>query len=355
VKFALSGYWGAGNLGDESILAGTLAALRKCGVEPAVLSANPADTEAQHGVSAFHRYRPRGIARALKSASLLLSGGGGLLQDTTSLRSLLYYLSVLRLARGRGVPTMLFAQGIGPLRRRMSRALVRREADAARRVTVRDQASRELLSHCGVRREIEVTADASFLLEPPDERCAGQASAMFRDLRRPLVGAAFRPWGDMKWVGGVGDALRGISHSLGATIVFFAFDRTQDCGLAERLARECEGRALVASVQTPAEMLAAFSSLDMVIALRLHGAILSLLAGRPLVMLSYDPKCDAFCRDAGLDDPLALASIASDALVVHALRCWDERDQRGAAAQSLRTVMRARAQRNVEIALGAAS
>ena len=355
MKFALSGYWGAGNLGDESILAGTLAALRKCGVEPAVLSADPALTREQHGVAAFHRYGPHEIARALRSAALLLSGGGGLLQDATSLRSLLYYLFVLRLARRRGVPTMLFAQGIGPLRRRIARALVRREAEAARCITVRDRASRELLEQCGVRRNIEVTADASFLLDPAAECASGQASAMLRDLRRPLIGAALRPWGDMQWIGQVSEALRRASDLLGGTIAFLTFDRSHDYPLAERLARQCEGRAVVVSPQTPGEMLAAFSCLDLVVALRLHGAIFSISAGRPLVMLSYDPKCDAFCREAALDDPLQIASLTSERFVATMARCWDERHQRAAAAQSAGRRMRSRAERNIELALQAAS
>ncbi|WP_436570579.1 polysaccharide pyruvyl transferase family protein, partial [Klebsiella pneumoniae] len=68
---------------------------------------------------------------------LLLSGGGSLLQDTTSLRSLLYYLWVQRVAWRARKPVMYYAQGLGPLRRRLSRRLVAAAARRAAYITVR--------------------------------------------------------------------------------------------------------------------------------------------------------------------------------------------------------------------------
>jgi polysaccharide pyruvyl transferase CsaB len=355
VKFALSGYWGAGNLGDESILAGTLAALRKRGVEAAVLSANPSETKAQHGVAAYHRYSPKQMRQALKSAALLIGGGGGLLQDATSFRSLLYYLFVLRWARRAGVPTMIFAQGIGPLKRRLARILVRREANAARCITVRDQASRELLESIGVQRDIEVTADASFLLDPAVDSDAARIGEKIGTLRRPLLGVALRPWGDMAWLREVSDALGHASRTLGGTLVFLAFDRGQDRALSAQMAEDLGGRAFVLSPESPQEMLAIFGYLDMALAMRLHAAIFAVLTGVPAAVLSYDPKCDSFCREAGLPDALSVGCLSSKRLVEDVIECWESRAERAATARSAAAAMRSRAQRNVEAALGSGS
>lgn len=355
MKFALSGYWGAGNLGDESILAGTLAALRRRGVEAAVLSANLSETKAQHGVAAYHRYSPKQMRQALKSAALLISGGGGLLQDATSFRSLLYYLFVLRWARRAGVPTMIFAQGIGPLKRRLARILVRREANAARCITVRDQASRELLESIGVQRDIEVTADASFLLDPAVDSDAARIGEKIGTLRRPLLGVALRPWGDMAWLREVSDALGHVSRTLGGTLVFLTFDRTHDTALSAEMAEDLGGRAVVFSPESPQEMLAIFGHLDMALAMRLHAAIFAVLTGVPAAVLSYDPKCDSFCREAGLPDPLSVGLLSSKLLVEGVMSCWESRAQRAAAARSAAAAMRSRAQRNVEAALRSGS
>ena len=51
--------------------------------------------------------------------------GGGSLQDSTGFKSLIYYLILIGLARLNGKSVVLWEQGLGPLRRRLSRALVR--------------------------------------------------------------------------------------------------------------------------------------------------------------------------------------------------------------------------------------
>ena len=55
----------------------------------------------------------------------------------------------------------------------------------------------------------------------------------------------------------------------------------------------------VASVQ---DLLVLLQSLDFVVASRLHGLVLSFLAGKPCVALSYDRKVDALMTDVGLKD-----------------------------------------------------
>src|SRR5690606_16223699 len=113
MRVLLSGYYGFGNLGDEAILAGLGSALEHRGHQPVVLSNDPAGTERLHSFEARHRVR--GLVGALTSVDAVVSGGGGLLQDATSARSLTYYLSVLRLARAFGRRTAVYAQSLGPL------------------------------------------------------------------------------------------------------------------------------------------------------------------------------------------------------------------------------------------------
>lgn len=114
----VSGYYGFANAGDEAMLAAMIEALTD--IEPAikitVISGNPEDTRQRHGVAAVYRLNYPEIARVLAKSQLLISGGGSLLQDVTSERSLYYYLSIMMLAKKLGKPVMLYAQGIGPVR-----------------------------------------------------------------------------------------------------------------------------------------------------------------------------------------------------------------------------------------------
>ena len=94
----LSGYYGFGNAGDEAVLSGILSSLSEAlDGDITVLSSNPAYTLEHHNVSAVHRYKQ--LLPAVAGCDLLISGGGSLLQDATSKRSIYYYLAVLRLAQ----------------------------------------------------------------------------------------------------------------------------------------------------------------------------------------------------------------------------------------------------------------
>src|SRR5690606_13718168 len=168
-RVVISGYYGFDNMGDEMVLAGILAGLRRLdpGVRVTVLSAHPAATAREHGVDAVSRTHLPSILAALARADLLISGGGSLLQDVTGPFNIPYYVGVMELARLRGVPVMMMAQGIGPVRGRMGRALVRWAVRRAAAVTVRDPQSARLLGDLGVPgAAVGVTADAALLLDP---------------------------------------------------------------------------------------------------------------------------------------------------------------------------------------------
>ena len=51
---------------------------------------------------------------ALSKCDILVSGGGSLLQDATSVKSLFYYLWVIFMAQFYKKQVLIFAQGIGP-------------------------------------------------------------------------------------------------------------------------------------------------------------------------------------------------------------------------------------------------
>ena len=98
-KIVISGYYGFANAGDEAMLTAIIKSLRSTekSVELTVISGNPEMTSAQHQVNSIHRFNFFEIIKSLHGCDLLISGGGSLLQDVTSMRSLLYYLSILAL------------------------------------------------------------------------------------------------------------------------------------------------------------------------------------------------------------------------------------------------------------------
>ncbi|MGE5673605.1 MAG: hypothetical protein ACM3XM_06910, partial [Mycobacterium leprae] len=100
-KILVSGYYGFNNTGDEAVLTGIIRSIRE--LEPTstftVISGTVAQTRVLHGVDAVSRGAFREIWRIMGEADLVLQGGGSLVQDRTSLKSLLYYLSIITMGR----------------------------------------------------------------------------------------------------------------------------------------------------------------------------------------------------------------------------------------------------------------
>src|SRR2546428_12071439 len=125
-----------------------------------VLSAAPDQTKSLHGVAGVSR--TMGALPAMAGADLFISGGGTLIQDATSARSALYYLGLLGLATVLARATMVYAAGIGPLRRGWLRTLATGVLNRVTLITVRDEDSRRLLPELAVRRPVQGGADSAF-------------------------------------------------------------------------------------------------------------------------------------------------------------------------------------------------
>ncbi|MDO4542638.1 MAG: polysaccharide pyruvyl transferase family protein, partial [Bacillota bacterium] len=117
IKVCISGYYGFDNAGDEAILFAMIRGLRKefPNIEISVLSNEPEKTAAAYGVTAYDRWKWWQIHKAIMSSDILISGGGGLLQDVTGKKSIMYYTQVMKMALRRKRPVFIFSQGVGPV------------------------------------------------------------------------------------------------------------------------------------------------------------------------------------------------------------------------------------------------
>ena len=349
-EILISGFYGFGNIGDEAVLAGMLQSLRaRLGDVPCtVLSADPRATEAAHRVTAVGRTDPAAIVRAMRRARLFISGGGALLQDVTSGRSALYYLGLLRLAAALVPRTMVYASGIGPLRRPIIRYLARRVLDRTDAVTVRDADAAALVQALGIRKDPLLSADPAVLLRPAE--AARAAALLDRSVAAdvPLVGVAVRPWAGDAFVAPLSAALHRVARHRGAGIVVVPFYPAVDLPISRRLVEACEGN-LVAAPITPAEAMALTSRMEVLVGLRLHALLFAAAVGTPPVGLAYDPKVASLFRDFDMDGPVALDADA-EALTRAIEDAWDQREARRRALASRIARLQTRAEVAAEVA-----
>lgn len=347
-----SGYYGFRNLGDEAILAASLAAFRRLrpDLRFQVLSGNPADTMRRHGVEAIPRLR---FAGAVANADLVLSGGGGLLQDATSVRSLAYYLAVLAWARACGKPAAVYGNSAGPIRTRTGRWLTPRVLNLVPLLMVRDHRSADLLRRLGVRRPLEVTADPVLLAERQDpEWGRSLLAAAGCPVDRPIIAVSVRPFGDGGHVARIAAAVKRLTAELGVQAVLFPVQATWDLPVCHEVARRVGPAAYVLDESTgPDELMAVLACTELVVGMRLHSLIFAVAQGVPAAGISYDPKVHGFLEEAGMPLVAEADHVDPDDLVRRVTAAWGDLPRLRRELEARRPALVAGAERNAQLAL----
>jgi polysaccharide pyruvyl transferase CsaB len=332
-KIVISGYYGFENAGDEAVLIGLkksiIQASEPNGVVIEALSIAPERTTEFHKIPASHRMKIGSLLRSIASCDLFISGGGSLLQDTTSRYSIFYYLGLVRIAQILGKKTMFAAQGIGPLNLPMSRKLTASVANRLDWITVRDSHSAELLKEIGVTKPvIEVAADPALLLarsdffsthhDSPAERIGAASAAValreWDDKTEPLIEALTRAW----------------RYALpNAAPLAMPMHQGRDAQLCAKVASLLDDdNEQAADVSLP-QLFRIASSARIVIGMRLHALIFAAAAGTPSVAISYDPKVDAFMEQTGQSDAVIPLEGFTEKMIAERLSLvWDDRWQR---------------------------
>lgn len=351
-KVVISGYYGFGNWGDEAVLWGTVKGLRQKlpNVEIVVLSKDPKATSSSLGVKAVNRWSLGAIGRELWKARAFLSGGGSLFQDVTSRRTLYYYAGLCLLALLLRKKLVLYAQGIGPLRKHTSKLLVRFLANRAALVTLRDKASAEFLSSLGVERPLLVTADPAFLLA--GEEIAPLGKRLLSQARvpegRPLVGFSLRPWcGEERYKEVIARLVRELD-AWGFEPLFLPFHPPADLKISAEVARASgKEKNILALPRSPLELLALVANLNFLVGMRLHALIFAALAGVPFLGLVYDPKVKAFLEETKQLDGGEVESVDFDYLRTQVALLLSRKAELEEHLKEKRKELKAQAEKNI--------
>lgn len=295
-KILISGYYGFDNAGDEAILHAMCGQIKKTlpSAEIIVLSGAPEKTSEQHGVQAHPRMDLGSIYKLLDDADVFLSGGGGLIQDSTSVQSAIYYLGLIELALRKGKKVMVYAQGLGPLNRWVSRWAARMVLNRVNVITVRDPNSMELLKSIGVKKPpTYLTADPVFSLQP----AAGEAlrGAMESEKIKGdnfKLGISVRPWKtEADYVRIIASVADEFARQNQAEIFIFPFKEPGDLEICRKIADLMEQPAAIVRRKYPIPvMMGLMGQMDAMVGMRLHSLIFSSAQLVPVVGISYDPK-----------------------------------------------------------------
>jgi len=308
IKILISGYYGFNNIGDESILKAVIDNLqeRLTDIDITVLSQNPGSTTEKFGVKAVNRKSPAAIISAVRRCDLLISGGGSLLQDVTSRRSLLYYLFIIRLALLFGRKVLIYSQGIGPINSKRNRKLTASVLKKVSGIVVRDDASKELLTEIGVEGDqIIVTADPVLRVKPvsidPGRKIL-EAEGFTAEAGKIVVGFAVRERKpDSPFAEALFDTMERLVNEQNARIVLIPFHFSEDMAFIEEASKRLGDKVFaIRNKYLTDEMLSIIGNMDMLVGVRLHALIHAAIMDVSMIAISYDPKINSFMRSVGM-------------------------------------------------------
>ncbi len=296
----LCGYYGFGNMGDDALLRASVCRAREEFPDrnPFALTKRGRRDSARFEIPCVCRSSPFAVRRAIGDASVLVFGGGTLLQDQTSLQSLLYYAVLLRYAQQKGLRTVLWGNGLTMPHTAIGTYLLRWALVGCDLVELRDDASvmvaREVLgSNCAL--PIRRTPDL-VLAYPPRVEERGRVTTRLGIGNRRV--AVVIPRGKSgaglirlfcRWVTTLTDE--------GLLPVVVPMFPQEDLRLCRRLCADVEG--ILAEDLTPGELIALMGESEIVCGMRLHALVFSSLVGTPFVGFGADSKIESFCRERG--------------------------------------------------------
>lgn len=325
-RLLLSGYYGFDNFGDEAILRIFIEQWkrRRPADKLTVLSAEPAQTTATYDVESLPRMVHKTLTKAIAGCDVFVSGGGGLLQSSTSLRSLLYYTGLIHEATSAGRRAVIFAQGIGPLGF-TAKHIVKRACARVGSAIVRDAASAALLRELLPQLKVRVGADPVFLT---DVEAGGSAERTLAaegiSGTGSLVAVVVRPSRMLDRIASeIARAVDAFSSKHGAQVVFVPFQRPDDVEAAVSIIRRCRtAPVLLGGGYDLGTMSALLARCTAIIGMRLHSLILAARLGVPFLAVPYDPKILALCENLRYDLPALAPGTAEETVA----KLWSSRE-----------------------------
>ena len=296
----MSGYYGFNNTGDEAIMLSMHKNIQQLGdnYHITVLSNKPEETREKYGIEAVYRFGVRDVFHAIRKSDVLLSGGGSLLQDSTSTRSLMYYLSITVMAKMLRKKVMLYANGIGPVSGKRNRRLVKQVVNKADLITLREENSYEELLSMGVNpKKCFVTADPVFTMDGISrEEAKDLLAAEGVPMDKPVVVVSVRNWKDMdKFIGRFAELCDTIVEKYDRNIVFLGMQMPNDMTVSEKVRRKMKQEAYILKGNySPYEVMGIISQADFILSMRLHTLIFAARQRVPLIGFIYDPKIEYY-------------------------------------------------------------
>lgn len=286
-KVLISGYYGFKNFGDEAILSVLVSHLKEIGADITVLSSDTGYTDKKYSVNSVRSFYMPDVLKEIQNTDVLISGGGSLLQDVTSLKSLVYYSFIIALALLFNKKVIIFAQGIGPVNNKFAQFIVKNLLKHCSYVTVRDNDSLKLLNKWNVKSELVCDPIFSMNLRPKTEN--GVVGIQLRDFKTMNLNLLHKL------------ALLVVTKFSDKKVEIYSLQEALDLDLCKRF--ESVLHAFNPDLKTEIvtdNIIEKVSRLEYLIAMRFHAVLVALKCGVKTCAINYDIKVEKLANEASI-------------------------------------------------------
>jgi len=322
-KALLLGYYGVGNLGDEMMLVCLKQWLERQGFDLTVLSEKPATVVQTHGLPAVENSPLLGewawrsgwlkggalrVVRALASSDVLIVGGGDLIRDDLGWRTFFFTMEKIVAAILMGKRVYLVNMGIGQLSTRYGRTLLKWTLRRCQRIIVREARSEKVCRELGVTEQVTLAPD--IVLSLPDLLGHQKVTNVASPYKNPYVLVSLRhnPGTFHSYemsearIRTLAQSLDGLIEQHDVDVVFLPLHATTPNGRGDATLHGRVAKAMVHAERIQLrpwtadlnEVCSWISDAKLVLAMRLHAAVLAYSYGRPCVLMPYDRKVREF-------------------------------------------------------------
>lgn len=315
-----------------------------------LLTGDPDTSYREYGMHGIPRKNMKAIESAVIKSDAMLFPGGSIFQDVTSVASAFYYAGLVKLAKKHGKKVIFMNQGVGPLGTFLGKMQARNAFNAADLIVVRDPQSAQLLRDIGVNKKAHVGADSALLLkEPPKD--AGEANFAIGGMKS--VAIAPRPF-DKKGIDVsvlFGETCR-LLFQAGFAPTLIEMDAHEDGAVLDAISKQQGGRIpTLKKLGSPRRVQERLSRMDGVIAMRLHAGILATTVGVPPLMVSYDPKVNAFAKMIDIGNALQIEGLTPQRLFESFQAHYQQTEAKKKVIAKKRDELAAEAMKGIELAL----
>lgn len=333
-SIVMSGYYGFDNSGDDAILKAITTDLKNKdeNIRITVLSNNPSKTKNVYGVEAVDRFKFAEVLEAIRESSLVISGGGSLLQDITSTRSLIYYLAIMSLAKLYKKPVMVYANGIGPIDGSLNRGLTKMILNRVDLISLRDQDSKDYIEKMGVKNDqVHITADPVFTLDAASKDRVDEIFEKEDIARgdRQYLGISVRKWKDNeRLIEEMAKTIKKIRAKKDVEIILIPMHYPEDLEISQAIIEKVasENCHVLEEEYSVEEIMGVINELELIVAMRLHSLIYAATQEVPMIGLSYDPKVDGILSSLNVNHICNVDDFTSSELYHLIEDAWSQRD-----------------------------